>query len=118
MGGRFWQECSKRRNSRVEYKQNSSPSIAVEGYLVCVTLKSYAESCANANRTRATCGVAFPRENNLVMVEKGKRMSLRVPLVVGGASLAACGLAFLGFGLYIYWDSPKLINFLAAWIAR
>ena len=47
---------------------------------------------------------------------KGKRMSLRTPLVVGGVGLGMCACAYLGFGLYIYWDSSKLIKFLAAWI--
>lgn len=44
------------------------------------------------------------------------RMSLRAPLLWGAAGFAACGVAFLAFGLYILWDSPRLINFLAAWI--
>ena len=50
------------------------------------------------------------------MAGNGKRMSIRTPLVIGGAGIAACGIAFLSFGLYILWDSPRLINFLAAWI--
>jgi hypothetical protein len=50
------------------------------------------------------------------MAEKGKPMSLRTPLVVGGIGFTMCCFAFLAFGLYIFWNSPKLINFLAAWI--
>jgi hypothetical protein len=45
-----------------------------------------------------------------------KRLSLRLPLVFGGIGFALCALAFLAFGVYLDWDSPKLINFLAAWI--
>lgn len=43
-------------------------------------------------------------------------MSLRVSLVVGVTGFTACACAFFALGLYIYWDSPRLINFLAAWI--
>lgn len=30
--------------------------------------------------------------------------------------VAMCLLSFLGYGIYAYWDSPPLINFLASWI--
>ncbi len=48
------------------------------------------------------------------MAEKDKRMSLRAPLILGAVGFAVCGVAFLAFGLYILWDSSRLINFLAA----
>lgn len=44
------------------------------------------------------------------------RMSYRPPLVVAAVSFVACLLVFLGGGIYIYWNSPRLINFLASWI--
>ena len=44
------------------------------------------------------------------------RMSMRTPLWVAAGSVLACGLAWLSCGVYIYWNNPKLINFLAAWI--
>lgn len=44
------------------------------------------------------------------------RLSLRLPLVVGGIGFALCALAFMALGIYVYWDSPKIIGFLAAWI--
>jgi hypothetical protein len=72
--------------------------------------------CPNASRTKAISGVAFRWEIRVLLVEKGKRLSLRIPLVVGGTGFAACALAFLGIGLHIFWNSPRLINFLAAWI--
>jgi hypothetical protein len=55
-------------------------------------------------------------ENIPVMGKKGERMSLRVPLVVAGSSVGACLLLFLFRGIYVYWDSPPLINFLSSWI--
>ena len=43
-------------------------------------------------------------------------MSVRRPIWIALTGFAACALSFLLFGLYLYWNSPKLINFLAAWI--
>lgn len=58
----------------------------------------------------------MPDESIVSMAEKDKRMSLRAPLILGAVGFAVCGVAFLAFGLYILWDSSRLINFLAAWI--
>jgi hypothetical protein len=43
-------------------------------------------------------------------------MSVRRPLGIALAGFAACALSFFACGLYLYWNSPRLINFLAAWI--
>jgi len=43
-------------------------------------------------------------------------MSLRRPLMVAGAGFGLCACAYLVCGLFLYWNSPELINFLAAWI--
>jgi hypothetical protein len=45
-----------------------------------------------------------------------KRMSILRPLVVAGIGGGLSGVAWTGLGLYIYWNDPKLVNFLAAWI--
>jgi hypothetical protein len=49
-------------------------------------------------------------------IEKAKRMSFRVPLWVAVASFSACGLFWLFWGIYLYWNDVRLVNFLAAWI--
>lgn len=45
-----------------------------------------------------------------------ERMSLRIPAIVSACSVGACAIIWLLRGLYIYWNDPKLVNFLAAWI--
>jgi hypothetical protein len=50
------------------------------------------------------------------MSHTSRRLSLRLPLIVGGIAFALCAFAFLASGMYLDWNSPKLINFLAAWI--
>jgi len=45
-----------------------------------------------------------------------KQMSTRIPLLVAVASVSACALLWLGCGVYLYWNDPRLLNFLAAWI--
>ena len=46
----------------------------------------------------------------------GKRLKYRTPVVVAATSVCACLSLFFGWGLHIYWNTPSLINFLAAWI--
>lgn len=50
------------------------------------------------------------------MANAAVRMSQRLPLIVGGVGFGLCAFAFLVSGLYLDWNSTKLINFLAAWI--
>lgn len=45
-----------------------------------------------------------------------KAMSYRLPVILGVIGAALCALCFMAYGLYAYWHSTKLINFLAAWI--
>jgi hypothetical protein len=45
-----------------------------------------------------------------------KQMSLRGPLYIAAVSVAFCALIWLGWGIYLYWNDVKLLNFLAAWI--
>jgi hypothetical protein len=51
-----------------------------------------------------------------VFVMPGMRMSLRVPFWVAGSSAVSCALIWLGWGIYLYWNDIRLVNFLAAWI--
>src|ERR1022692_1354441 len=46
----------------------------------------------------------------------GKRMSMRIPSFIGIATVVFCALIWLCRGMYVYWDDPKIVNFLAAWI--
>lgn len=48
--------------------------------------------------------------------EKSKRLSFRVCLAVAGAAVVFALLAWVMAGVYIYWNDPKLVSFLAAWI--
>lgn len=50
------------------------------------------------------------------MESKQKKMSYRLSLLVAGTSTAACALLWLSWGIYLYWDDARLVNFLAAWI--
>lgn len=45
-----------------------------------------------------------------------KKMSYRVPLMVAAGEVSACLVLWLGWGIHIYWNDPRLVNFLAAWI--
>src|SRR5216684_8879088 len=45
-----------------------------------------------------------------------KRMSYRTALYVAGTSVATCAILWLSWGIYLYWNDLKLVNFLAAWI--
>ena len=48
--------------------------------------------------------------------EQSKRLSPRMALWVAGSSVAACALVWTGWGIRLYWNDVRLINFLAAWI--
>lgn len=50
------------------------------------------------------------------MVEKQQRMSYRPALYVVGASFVSCILIWFVWGMYLYWNDIRLVNFLAAWI--
>ena len=50
------------------------------------------------------------------MPAKSKRLSLRTPFLVAAIGAAVCAVAWLSWGIYLYWNDPKLVNFLAAWI--
>jgi hypothetical protein len=45
-----------------------------------------------------------------------KGMSMRVPIWVAVSSASACALIWLCWGIYLYWNDVRLLNFLAAWI--
>ncbi len=47
---------------------------------------------------------------------QAQKMSLRPPIIVGAIGFGLCAVAFFVLGVHTYWDSPRLINFLAAWI--
>src|SRR5258707_14704092 len=47
---------------------------------------------------------------------KSNRLSLRPALWVAFGSSSACALVWLGWGIYLYWNDVRLVNFLAAWI--
>jgi hypothetical protein len=45
-----------------------------------------------------------------------RRMSYKRPLLIAAGQVGACALLWLCWGLYLYWNDVKLVNFLAAWI--
>jgi hypothetical protein len=45
-----------------------------------------------------------------------KRLTMRPALWVGVSGVSACALVWLGWGMDLYWNDVKLVNFLAAWI--
>jgi hypothetical protein len=48
--------------------------------------------------------------------EKSKPMSVRPALWVAGGSALSWALVWTGWGIYLYWNDVRLVNFLAAWI--
>lgn len=48
--------------------------------------------------------------------QNATRKSIRQPLIVAAIGVGLCAAAFMLCGLIVYWNSAKLINFLAAWI--
>jgi hypothetical protein len=48
--------------------------------------------------------------------KKSKRLSVRPALWMAGASVLVCALIWTGWGVYLYWNDVRLVNFLAAWI--
>jgi len=45
-----------------------------------------------------------------------RRLSIRRPLLLAGIGALLCLLSWLAAGIYLYWDDPKLVNFLSAFI--
>jgi hypothetical protein len=48
--------------------------------------------------------------------EKARHMSVRPALWTAGSSVLACCLLWTGWGIRLYWNDARLVNFLAAWI--
>jgi hypothetical protein len=42
--------------------------------------------------------------------------AMRRAILVAGIGLALCAISWLGWGVYVYWNDSKLVNFLASWI--
>jgi hypothetical protein len=62
---------------------------------------------------------AEPMEENAKAPQQGrisKRMSMRRPLWIAVIGASLCALSWLCWGIYLYWNDIKLVNFLAAWI--
>jgi hypothetical protein len=56
---------------------------------------------------------------SIIEGEKGawfSPMPINFPFKVAAFSFGTCAVIVLARGMYAYWDSPRLINFLAAWI--
>lgn len=47
---------------------------------------------------------------------KTPRLSLRRPFTLAGIGAVLCAAAWTAKGIYLFWNDPKLVNFLAAWI--